>query len=438
MTSSDVLTTIGNVRETTLSNGLKILVQEIHTAPLVSVWCWYRVGSGDEPAGLTGVSHWVEHMNFKGTENIPREEMKGIVERVGGMWNGYTWIDQTTYLETAASAALDKMLFIEAERMSRGLYDPAECESERTVIISELQGGDNDPEQLLETEVTATALRVHPYGHPTIGWLQDLQAMSREDLYTFYKRHYVPNNATLVIVGDVDADDVLRRAERYFGRIPAGEVSRHKRTPEPPQAGERRVLLEREGTTAYLKLAYPAPAATSPEFFPMLVLDAALTGAKGVSLWNAFREAPPQRKARLYSALVERGLASSVSGSLLPTSDPFLFTVSLTAAAGVPLDVLEEAALAEIDRARRGGLSAQEITRAKRQLRTRLVLENDSVTSVAHQLGYFSTVAGPNYLTELQARIDAVTPEAVATIARERLGSTARTVGRFQPVGEAA
>ncbi|MBA3638363.1 MAG: insulinase family protein [Acidobacteria bacterium] len=438
MPSADVLRTIGNVRETTLGNGLKILVQEIHTAPLVSVWCWYRVGSGDEPAGLTGVSHWVEHMNFKGTESIPCEEMKGIVERAGGMWNGYTWIDQTTYLETAASAALDQMLFIEAERMARGLYDPAECEAERTVIISELQGGDNDPEQLLETEVTATALRVHPYGHPTIGWLQDVQAMSRDDLYTFYKRHYVPNNATLVVVGDIDADDVFRKAERQFGGIPAGSITRHKRMAEPRQVGERRVLVEREGTTAYLKLAYPAPAATEPDFFPMLVLDAALTGAKGVSLWNAFREAPPQRKARLYSALVERGLATSVSGSLLPTSDPFLFTVSLTAATGVSLDRLEEAALAEIDRARRGGLSGQEITRAKRQLRTRLVLENDSVTSVAHQLGYFSTVAGPNYLSQLQARIDAVTPEDVVRIAGQRLGAVTRTVGRFQPLGEAA
>src|SRR5687768_6905091 len=438
MASPDVLSTTHRVREATLCNGLKILVQEIHTAPLVSVWSWYRVGSGDEPAGLTGVSHWVEHMNFKGTENIPGEEMKGLVERLGGMWNGYTWIDQTTYLETAASAALDQMLFLEAERMSRGLYGPAECESERTVIISELQGSENDPEQLLDTEVTATALRVHPYGHPTIGWLQDLQSMSRDDLYGFYRKHYVPNNATLVVVGDVDADDVLRRAERHFGKIPAGPVTRHKRTAEPPQAGERRVLLEREGTTAYLKLAYPAPAATSPEFFPMLVLDAALTGAKGVSLWNAFRDVPPQRKARLYSALVERGLASSVSGSLLPTSDPFLFTVSLTAAAGVPLDRLEEAALAEIDRARQGGLTAQEITRAKRQLRTRLVLENDSVTSVAHQLGYFTTVAGPDYLSTLQARIDAVTAEDVATTARARLGVSARTVGRFRPLGEAA
>ena len=438
MPSRDVRLPARDTREAVLSNGLRILVQEIHTAPLVSVWCWYRVGSGDEPAGLTGASHWVEHMNFKGTENIPRDQMKGIVERFGGMWNGYTWIDQTTYLETAATAALDQMLFIEAERMSRGLYDPAECEAERTVIISELQGGDNDPEQLLDTEVTATALRVHPYGHPTIGWLQDLQSMSRDDLYAFYRQHYVPNNATLVVVGDVDADDVLRRAERHFGHISAGTIVKHRRPAEPPQLGERRVLVEREGTTAYLKLAYPAPAATSPEFYPMLVLDAVLTGAKGVSLWCAFRDVPPQRKARLYSALVERGLATAVSGSLLPTTDPFLFTLSFTAATGVPLDALEEAAIAEIDRARGGGLSPEEIARAKRQLRTRLVLENDSVTSVAHQLGYFTTVAGPAYLSELQARIEAVTAEEVARTARERLGSGTRTVGRFLPLGEAA
>jgi secreted Zn-dependent insulinase-like peptidase len=184
------------VRSAHLDNGLKILVQEIHTAPLVSVWCWYGVGSGDETPGLTGVSHWVEHMNFKGTERIPRDEMKGIVEKFGGMWNGYTWIDQTTYLETAGKDALDTLLFIEAERMAYGLYEPEECESERTVIISELQGGDNDPDQLLDTEVTASAFRAHPYRHPTIGWLEDLRSMTRDDLFGHYRRHSVPGNAT--------------------------------------------------------------------------------------------------------------------------------------------------------------------------------------------------------------------------------------------------
>ena len=151
-----------------------MLVQEEHTAPLASVWCWYKVGSKDERPGLTGVSHWVEHMNFKGTTNIPRDQVKGIIEQFGGSWNGYTWIDQTTYLETATRDALDRMLFIESERMANCLYHPDDCESERTVIISELQGGENDPDQLLDQELTATAFKAHPYRHPTIGWLSDL------------------------------------------------------------------------------------------------------------------------------------------------------------------------------------------------------------------------------------------------------------------------
>jgi zinc protease len=360
--------------------------------------------------------------------------MKGIVERFGGMWNGYTWIDQTTYLETAGRAALDQMLFIEAERMDRGLFDPAECESERTVIISELQGGENDPDQLLDTEVTATAFRNHTYRHPTIGWLDDLRSMTRDDLYSHYRRFYVPNNATLVIVGDVDSDDVLRRVERHFGEIPAGLEPPRIRATEPPQLGERRVLVEREGTTGYVKMVYHAPAVRDPDFFPMLVLDAVLSGAKGLNLWLSFRGAPPQRRARLYTSLVERGLASNVSGALLPTAQPFLYTLSFTAMEGVPLASLEAAALAEVERVRESGVEPSEILRAKRQLRARLVFENDSVTHVAHQLGYFETVAGPGFFPRLQECIDAVTPEQVWDVARRRLGATTRTVGWFRPL----
>lgn len=422
------------VRSDYLSNGLKVVVQEIHTAPLVSVWCWYRVGSCDEGPGLTGVSHWVEHMNFKGTAHIPREEMKGIVERFGGMWNGYTWIDQTTYLETAGRAALDQMLFIEAERMGQGLYDPAECESERTVVISELQGGENDPDQLLDTEVTATAFRAHPYGHPTIGWLADLSSMTRDDLYGHYRKFYIPNNATLVVVGDVDADDVMRRAARHFGDNASGPEPQRIRTIEPPQLGERRVLIEREGTTGYVKIVFHAPAATDDDFFPMLVLDAILTGAKGVNLWSSFRGVPPQRKARLYTALVERGLVSIVSGAVMPTAQPFLYTLSFTAMEGVPLDAVEFAALEEIERVRTDGVDLGELARAKRQLRARLVFENDSVTNIAHQLGYFETIAGPDYLPALPGRIEAVTAEQVWDVARGRLGPISRTVGWFRPM----
>jgi zinc protease len=437
MSAPEILHPTG-VRTAHLDNGLKILVQELHTSRLVSVWCWYRVGSGDEQPGYTGVSHWVEHMNFKGTEHIPRDEMKGIVERFGGTWNGYTWIDQTTYLETAGKDALDTLLFIEAERMARGLYEPSECESERTVIISELQGGENDPDQLLDTEVTATAFRAHPYRHPTIGWIDDLRSMTRDDLFGHYRRHYVPANATLVVVGDVESDDVLKRAEAHFGRIAADAAPPRRRPGEPPQIGERRVVLEREGTTAYLKSAWHGPAVGDPDFFPMLVLDAALTGAKGLNLWTSFRGAPPQRKARLYTALVERGLASMVSGSLVPTHEPFLYTISLTAMDGVALASLEDALAAEIERVRQHGLTEEEVARAKRQLRARLVFENDSVTNVAHQLGYFETVAGAGVFETVGSRVEAVTALQVAGAASRRLVADKRTIGWFRPLRPAA
>src|SRR4051812_77648 len=419
------------MRATTLDNGLRVIVQEEHTAPLASVWCWYKVGSKDERPGLTGVSHWVEHMNFKGTANIPRDQIKGIIEQYGGTWNGYTWIDQTTYLETATRDALERMLFIESERMANCLYHPDDCESERTVIISELQGGENDPDQLLDQEVTATAFKAHPYQHPTIGWLPDLQTMTRDDLYAYYRRYYVPNNATLVIVGDVETDEALRQAERYFGRIQPGGEPERLRTVEPEQTGERRLTIRKEGTTGYLKAAYHAPAATDGAFVPLVLLDAVLTGAKGLNLWSSFRVAPPQRSARLYRALVDRGLASAVSGSIVPTAQPFLYTISATATEGTTLSGTEAVLLEELDRVQREGITEAELGKAKAQLKARLVFENDSVTNIAHQLGYFETIAHVELFGALPAAIASATAGSVAEAARRVLPDSNRTIGWF-------
>ena len=422
-----------DMRSTVLDNGLKVLIEEVHTAPLASVWCWYKVGSKDEQTGLTGVSHWVEHMNFKGTTNIPREQIKGIIEKFGGSWNGYTWIDQTTYMETASTAGLDRMLFIESERMANCIYAPEDCESERTVIISELQGGENDPDNLLEQEVIAAAFKVHPYRHPTIGWQADLETMTRDDLYGYYRRNYVPNNATLVVVGDVEADDVLRRVEKAFGGIAPGAEPRRVRAVEPDQFGERRIEVAKEGTTAYLKLAYHAPGVNDPEFFPMLVLDAILTGAKGLNLWSSFRTPPPQRSARLYRALVERRLASSVSAGLLPTEHPFLYLVSATAMDGVGLENVEAAATKVIDEIARAGVTDEEMAKAKNQLRARLVFENDSVTNLGHQLGFFETVASVDLFRTAPQSISAVTKDQVDGVAQKYLRTDQRTVGWFRP-----
>ena len=429
-------TGVPSLRRTELENGLTIFVQEMRTAPLASVWCWYKVGSKDERPGLTGASHWVEHMNFKGTVNIPRDQVKGIIEQFGGSWNGYTWIDQTTYLETAITDALERMIFIESERMSNGLYHPDDCESERTVIISELEGGDNDPEQLLDTEVTAAAFKAHGYHHPTIGWRSDLESMTRDDLYGFYRTWYVPNNAALVVVGDVDADDVFRRAERLFGGIAPGALPNRIATREPDQLGERRVRVERPGTTAYLKLAWHAPAVTSPDFHPMLVLDAALSGAKGVNLWASFRN-PPQRSTRLYRALVDTGLASSVFGAILPTEHPFLYSVSCTATSGISLATLEEAAEQALAAVRLNGITPEEFDRAQHQLRARLVFEADSVTSIAHQIGYFHTIANVGVYHGMEAALAQVTLEDVSRVARRYLAPSKRIVGWFEPIPDA-
>ena len=421
-------------RTVILDNGLKILIQEVHTAPLASVWCWYKVGSRDEAAGYTGVSHWVEHMNFKGTTNIPRERVKGIIEEFGGSWNGYTWIDQTTYLETASRDALDRMLFIEAERMANGLYEPDEVESERTVIISELEGSENDPDQVLEMEVNAAAFKAHPYGHPTIGWLSDLERMTRDDLYGYYRRYNVPNNATLIVAGDVDPAEVIRLARHHFGAIPPGTVPVRALSAEPTQMGERRVTVEKPGTTAYLKIAHHVPAATADAFVPLLIADAVLVGAKGLNLWSSFHTPPPQRSARLYRALVEGRLASAVSGGLVPTADPFLYTVSITAREGADPEAVERAAITEIDRLARDGVTTEELEKAKNQLRARLVFENDSVTNIAHQLGFFETIASVDLFLSVPGRIRAVTRDQVAEAAAAVFRARNRTVGWFRPL----
>ncbi len=421
------------VRETVLGNGLKVLIQEVHTAPLASVWCWYRVGSKDEGPGVTGVSHWCEHMNFKGTRNIPRDQVKGIIEKFGGSWNGYTWIDQTTYLETASKDALDRMLFIEAERMDACLYDPADCESERTVIISELQGGENDPEQLLDTEVTSAAFKVHPYHHPTIGWQTDLETMTREDLYGHYRRHYVPSNATLVVVGDVDTDATLKAIEKHFGRIAPGSVPARVKQVEPEQQAERKVVLRKPGTTAYWKAAFHAPAFADDAFFPLLVADAVLNGAAGLNIWSGGGVARPQRSARLYRALVDKSLASHVGGALMPTQHPYLYGISAGVAEGQTLGTVEEVVLGEIERLRTGGITPEELTKVRSQLRARFVYDGDSVTDIAHQIGYFETIASWQAYHALRERLEAVTVEQVNAAAANYLVASNRTIGWFEP-----
>jgi zinc protease len=257
--------------------------------------------------------------------------------------------------------------------------------------------------------------------------------MTRDDLYGHYRRFYVPNNATLVIVGDVDADDVMGAVTAHFGRLESRDVGARVHPAEPDQLGERRVTIAKPGTTAYLKIGFHGPSVMDADFFPLLVLDAALTGAKGINLWASFRTSPPQRSTRLYQALVNTGLASAVSAGMVPTQQPFLYTISATATEGVELQRVENAALTALDRVRGDGITPDELQKAKIQLRARLVFENDSITNIAHQLGYFETIASWRLYPTLDARIAAVTLDQVAAVAAARLTPANRTIGWFKP-----
>ncbi len=433
LASAGALLPLDDVVEHRLDNGLRVLVLPLHNVPLVSVWCWYHVGSKDDGVGTTGLAHFVEHMNFKGTRNISRENLKVWIERAGGTWNGYTWLDQTTYLETLASDALDLALQIEAERMHECLYQVDEFESERTVVLSELQGNMNDSAYELDVDVTAAAFRAHPYRWPTIGWKTDLERVEHADLLGYYRRHYVPSNATLVVVGDVDPGTVLDAVVAHFGDIPAGAHSQTPPVAEPEQGGERRVVLRRPGTAAYLQIVHHAPAFADPAFLPLLVADAVLAGGKGVSLWSGGFGRNARTTSPLYRELVETELAVVASSALLPTEQPYLYGVGATLRDGADPDAAEAAVYRAMDDVAAGDLSDHALRKAKNQVLASLAFEVEGATQIAHQLGYFATIADWRMLGELVERVESLKSDDVQAAAQRYWVPERRTVGRFEP-----
>jgi len=420
------------IHKHTLDNGLTVVLKESRRAPVTTFWVWYRVGSRDEVPGITGIAHWAEHMLFKGSEAFPKGEIDTQIARNGGAMNGFTWLDFTTFFETLPSDRIDLSLHIEADRMVNALFDPQEIEPERTVIISERQGAENSPTFLLGEEVVGAAFRVHPYHHDTIGDMCDLETISHDDLWRHYQTHYGPNNAVAVAVGDFEAAEMLTRIRDRFGPIPARSKPRPVNRPEPPQRGERRVRLEGPGSTAYLQAGYRAPAATDPDFFPMLVATSILTGASGM---NLFAPGPPNRSSRLYKALVETGLAAGISGSLPAMLDPFLYDVTVTVRTGRTLDEVEAVLDAEIDRIAHEPIAGQELHTAIKQAKAQFAYSAESVTNQGFWLGYSSVVANTSWFESFLDRLCAVTVDDVGRVAEAYLVRRNRTVGHYVPQG---
>ncbi len=422
-----------SILKTTLENGLTVLLKEVHTAPVASFWIWYRVGSGREHVGITGVSHWVEHMLFKGTPRWPKGTADKTISREGGIWNGATWYDFTTYYATLPAEKIELELDIEADRMTGALFEVQEVEAERTVIISERQGAENDPLFLLGEEVMAAAFRVHPYGHETLGHMCDLQRMTREDLYRFYQTYYVPNNALAVAVGDFETGQMLDLIRRYFGAIPSRPLPDAASPEEPPQRGERRVTVEGEGNTAYISVVFHTPPPVSADFHPLVVLDTVLSGASGMTL---FGEGGTNKTSRLYRALVDTELAADVSGSLIPTVAPFVYSITATVRAGHTPAEVEERLWAELDRVRSEPILEEELQKAIQQARAQFAYSSESVTGQAFWLGWSEIFADYTWFEVYLDRLRAVTPEDVLRVARAYLRRANATVGWYVPAEE--
>ncbi len=417
--------------QTRLRNGLQIRLKEVHTAPLISSWVWYRVGSRNETPGITGISHWVEHMQFKGTPTFPAGVLDRAISRDGGYWNAFTWIDWTAYFETMPADRIDLALQLEADRMVNSEFKPKETEAERTVIISERQGHENEPSFRLAEEVQAAAFRVHAYHHEVIGDMADLETISRDDLYQHYRRYYTPRNAVLAIAGDFKVSSMLRRLRQHFGPIEATPAPEVRMRLEPPQTGERRVVVEGREETAYIEIGYRAPAASDPAFFPLAVLDSVLAGA---SSFNPFGGGLSNKTSRLYRALVEGGMAASIGGSLSPTIDPFLYSLRVTVRPDRAPEETLQALDDELARVQEDPISPDEIRKAIKQAQALFAYGSESITNQAFWMGFSEMFADYSWFLDYLDRLEAVTPEAVMQTARRFLDPGNRVVGIYRPV----
>lgn len=421
-----------SLTKTRLANGLTVLLKEIHTTPIISQWMWYRVGSRDEIPGITGISHWVEHMQFKGTPDFPSNVLDKAISREGGYWNAMTFLDWTTYFEVMPADKIDLALRMEADRLVNTIIDEEEVASERTVIISERQGSENEPIFLLGEAIQASAFRVHPYHHEVIGDLADLQTIQREDLYNHYRSYYIPNNAILAIAGDFNTDAMLKRIRDLYEPISAGATPKRHSRPEPAQPGEIRVTVEGPGKTTYLQINYHVPEATHTDFFCLTVLNSLLTGPSSL---NMFGGGISNKTSRLYRALVESELAISIQGGLQATIDPYLYGITAILHPQHTVEEVLNEINREIKKLQQAPPPVEDLHRAVKQAQALFAYGSESTTNQAFWMGFSEMFASYEWFENYINNLTSVTPQDVQRVANEYFTAKNRIIGVYSPTG---
>ena len=411
-----------NVNEFILDNGLKALIVEEHKAPVATFQIWYRVGSRNEALGKTGLSHLLEHMMFKGTKKFGPKTFSQTIQRAGGHDNAFTTLEYTGYFELISADRINIPIALEADRMRNLVLTPAAVLSERDVVMEERRMRfEDDPQNLLYEEVMAASFKNHPYRWPVIGWMPDLQALDPEDLINHYRKYYVPGNAVVLVVGDVDTKKTLSMIKEAFGRIPKAPEIKERSFTEDEQRGRKRLYVKKEAELPYILSTYKVPNLKHQDSYALEVLGNILSGGKS---------------SRLYNSLVyEKQLAVSASawydGMM---KEPFLLFVDATAAQGKSIEDVERALLEEIERIRKDLPTEHELQKARNQIEADFIMGQDSVYNQARIIGAFEMAGGWKLLDEYLEGIRKVTAEDVRRVAEKYLTEDRRTTGILAPV----
>ncbi len=412
--------------ERTLANGLKVVVKEDHRAPVVVQQVWYKAGSMDESTGTTGVAHVLEHMMFKGTKAVPAGEFSKRIAAAGGRENAFTGSDYTAYFQQLDKSRLPLAMKLESDRMQNLNLTAKEFGKEIKVVMEERRmRTDDDPQSLMNEIMMATIYEEHPYHNPVIGWMSDLQVLTVSDAKVWYNRWYTPNNATLVIAGDVKPDEVFALAQRYYGVIPKHVLPVRRNYSEPKQMGIKRLVVKAPAELPQLAMAYHTPALKDPrqDWKPY-----ALDMLAGVLDGN--------ESARLNKHLVREQQVASAAGAGYDSTSrgPSLFTLNATPSTGKTVQDVETALRAEIALLVKDGVSEDELKRVKAQVMAGEVYKRDSVFYQAMQIGQLESIGlGYQAIPVMLEKLQAVTAEQVQQVAKEFLQDDNLTVAVLDP-----
>ena len=415
----------------TLSNGLSVLLKEIHSAPIISHWVWYRVGLRNESPGYFGLSHWVEHMQFKGTTQHSQEALEKLISRVGGIWNAYTYLDWTAYFETMPANKIDIALSIEADRMCNSLFNPGDVESERNVILSELEGNENDPLYLLSDAVQKTAFQNHPYRNDVIGDRADLERIKRDDLVHHYKRFYAPNNAVVCLAGDFKIDEMENKVVAYYDHIPPIMLPDKPNLPIEQILSPNEVEIRGSDEMIYIQIAYSAPAGNDPDFFIFSIIDSLLTGPSGMNMFGG--SGLSNKTSRLYRKIIEKNYAVSVFGGIQATIDPDLYVIDMILNPNQSPEVAVKIFDNQINLIRSKRINELEINRAIKQAKALFAYSLENITNQAFWLGYSEMFADYSWFEHFIEHLQNVTVKDIQRVAQKYLDPEKRILGYYLP-----